>query len=267
MIGINELKNKLRLCNMKYLLVLVSNDNRFYLCFDAPKVKKEKRDWYSLSLNPFEENAYKLVPTEPITELGNQYQYPLYGKFAIANDKKSSMLDNTDLLTEIYFGVNGEQVTLSKLAERYNKSTASISQVRNKLAFLFRRVLLEYLEPFNENKYSVEYIREFYDNWVQIVTILNNKLPINDKFTFDALEYLHDHSLYTFDKFEADFRCYRVKGVEPVKGMTKDIMDRVFIDTKSERYRNIKMKLTEFLNAIYYYDSDNTLDLLEFYPE
>ena len=270
LLPISYLKEKLDISNLKNFILLVSKDNRFYMTFDSPRVKKEKRDWYSLSLNPFEENAYKLVPTEPITELGDNYTYPIYTKYAYYDNnigKRDPIEDKISIFTELYFGVDGEQISASDIAKLHGKSKTAILHIKNYIMYCLSSILSDYISVFDDNEYSLEYLKYYYNNWVQIVALLNDHVAINNKAMYPIILFLTKNNLIDFKSFSDKFDYYTNElDADPVEELSRELLLDIYNNINNNHYKNTKDRFMGFLVEIKYALSNvGILDLLRFF--
>lgn len=172
--------------NSGEIFAVAGEDGVFYFCFDwyAPTIAKL---WYKFSINPFDIDFLKFVkidygfikPKENKHMIYKGIRY-LYGEY------------NLELLYKSFF--RGGMIT--NIAKKLNVPSGRISRAKRKYTVEIKKWLERIFKEYNFLDDSIEYIKEYYNNWIVLVDDIQKRTNKEVLWRF-----IEEHKIHSFSEF------------------------------------------------------------------
>ena len=187
-------------------------EGSFFLCFDyyAPT---EAKLWYKFSLDPFDIDFLKFRKVDyGIMKNDTSIKFSTDVIFKYLHVCRECFMEkNINFLTEIFFQGGKTSNAIKRIdkkvkapkgvtKEEYfgklnvNRAYRLKSRFTNKIKQWLYRIFLEY--NFLDN--SIEYIHDYYDKWVILVSIIQDR---TENVTEELWKFIYKHEIHNFDQF------------------------------------------------------------------
>lgn len=162
--------------NSKEIFIVPGESGTFFLCFDwyAPE---EAKLWYKFSINPFDIDFLKFRKMES-GFISKNDGLVLFDKF-ISYLTKSKSIDKKVLHDSFFTG--GKIINFAR-ANDYKSS--KISKLKARYTKLIKDWIKRLYKEYNFMDDSIEYIKDYYCNWVTLIDYIYTRPDTNNLWTF-----------------------------------------------------------------------------------
>ena len=234
--------------NARNIFCIFTGEGNFFLCLDEWMCPAEYKTWYKFSINPFDIDFLKFVYIgrgifkEDGT--GSRLGIDCVIKYFNINKKHQKI---SNLLNETFF--NGGYVTnaISKYNSKYNTnySPSKIYALRSKITNAIKTWLSRLYKQYNFFDNSIEYIKEYFENWVMIVDQIQSMVD-NNKSIDNIYDFIDKYNIRDTKTFLKLWKSMVLTGKVDIYKFEKDISESFYrtllYSTKNYDYLWLKKK-------------------------
>jgi hypothetical protein len=229
----------------KDIFITYGRDGTFYLNFDNWDVPEKAKIWYKFSINPFDLYFLKIVKIgEGFLDMYKSGYADLdiiFKYLNISSDIYSTR--NSILIYHVFFEHDTVKNITNKLHDEIIDDSLGVintakvynlkSKIKNRTKEWFSRIFREY----NNNDNSLEYIQEYYNNWVLLVELIQTM-----KFDEQNIlwKFINEYDIHSFTEF-CEYWNKVKDGEIKVRGLTKYDIIRISTIIRINTY-NLNLK-------------------------
>jgi hypothetical protein len=227
----------------KDIFITYGKEGTFFLNFDNWDVPVEAKTWYKFSIDPFDLDFLKIVKMEMGFLNMNRSGYAdldiMFRYLNISSDIYSTR--NSILMYHVFFEHDTIKNIVNKLHNEIVDDSLGVinttkvynlkSKIKKRTKEWFSRIFREY----NNNDNSLEYIQDYYNNWVLLVELIQT-MKIDEQNIL--WKFINSYNIHSFKEFCNEWS--KVKSGEiRVKGLCKYQIIRISTIMRINTY-NIK---------------------------
>ena len=194
------------------IFIVAANDGNFFMCFDYYAPKKAKL-WYKFSINPFDIDFLKFKRVD--YGIFNRDEFIING-LQIMFDylhtcREDLTLKNANILSDVFFRGGKMTNSLNKIKElKWRKKSISkedyygrinrdrVYRVKSRLTNKTKDWLKRIYQEYNFMDNSIEYIKDYYVNWVVLVETIQNQ---KENMIEPIWKFIKRYNIHSFKEF------------------------------------------------------------------
>lgn len=233
----------------KNIMMIGGEEGVFFINLDPWETPIRSKEWYKFSINPFDEDFLKFRRMEEgfvKYTVGSYRKIYSAAKYVNLSSNIRKLTINIALLTVAFFAGGNDLKDSVDNFNRVNTNDKDIPYetfyaIKNK----FKKRIIEWLEnvfrEYNNLDNSIEYIKEYYFNWVILVDTIQK---INNRAKYHILwRLIVRHGIHSINDFKTVWNNPDYK--EELKGLGKDKETIENLLIHSERRNRIRDKAEE----------------------